>query len=89
MNEDRSKILELLQAAKEILPAQPTAINAVLRTWFFKTPHDDYDLLNNTLCELRFAVDERAHAISPLADIKAMLDETITLMHAKDRRSAA
>jgi hypothetical protein len=83
MNEDRSKILQLLQAAKDVRPTQPTAYESVLRTWFFDTPHDDYDLLSDAVSELRFAVDERAYSISPIAEINGMLDETISLVRAR------
>ena len=83
MNDHRSNVIDLLRAAKDVSPTQPTAYESVLRTWFFDTPHDDYELLKGALTELRFAVDERAYSISPVAEINGILDETISLVRAK------
>jgi hypothetical protein len=84
MNDHRSNVIDLLQAAKDVSPTQLTAYESILRTWFFDAPHDDYDLLNGALTELRFAVDERAYS-SPVAEINGILDETISLIRAKQQ----
>src|SRR6266568_4232019 len=78
---------ELLQAAREKAnhsPFQPTANETVLRTWFFGTPHDDYDLLSTALTELRLAVGMvRPYGIASAEEIRAVLAETISTIRAR------